>query len=173
MTDDEIDLAAEILDSSLAAVGSARMLDPTQLPDDLPVPEDDGATAHLKEQPLPPVALRGHRRHERAARRAARAQRRVRLSAHRAAGRGARRGGDAGWNAIPGARGCTPEACSFRDELARFREVGARVFGLSTQDTEYQREAVERLHLPYLLLSDERPASSPARWSCRPSRSRA
>jgi peroxiredoxin len=63
-------------------------------------------------------------------------------------------GGDAGWNTIPGARGCTPEACSFRDEAARFRALGARVFGLSTQDTEYQREAVARLHLPYPLLSD-------------------
>jgi peroxiredoxin len=63
-------------------------------------------------------------------------------------------GGEAGWNAIPGARGCTPEACSFRDETARFGALGARVFGLSTQDTEYQREAVERLHLPYPLLSD-------------------
>ena len=56
----------------------------------------------------------------------------------------------------PGARGCTPEACSFRDERARFAERGARILGLSTQDTEYQREAVERLHLPYPILSDER-----------------
>jgi peroxiredoxin len=64
-------------------------------------------------------------------------------------------GGEAGWNAIPGARGCTPEVCSFRDELARFHALGARVFGLSTQDTDYQREAVDRLHLPYLLLSDD------------------
>jgi peroxiredoxin len=63
-------------------------------------------------------------------------------------------GGDDRWNAIPGARGCTPEACSFRDEKARFAQRGARVFGLSTQDTDYQREAVERLHLPYPILSD-------------------
>ena len=57
-------------------------------------------------------------------------------------------------NAIPGARGGTPEACSFRDEAARFAALGVRVFGLSTQDGDYQREAVERLHLPYPILSD-------------------
>jgi peroxiredoxin len=130
------------------------MLDPTQLPDDLPVPEDDGAADHLMEHPVPPVAL------------AATDGSTVRLdelpgrSVVFAYPRTGRPGedppsGEAGWNAIPGARGCTPEACSFRDEMARFSEIGARVFGLSTQDTEYQREAVERLHLPYPLLSDE------------------
>jgi peroxiredoxin len=61
-----------------------------------------------------------------------------------------------GWNQIPGARGCTPQSCSFRDHHAELRALGAGVFGLSTQDTEYQREAVERLHLPFELLSDER-----------------
>ena len=130
------------------------MLDPTQLPDDLPVPEDDGAADHLLEHPVPPVSL------------AATDGSTVRLdelpgrSVVFAYPRTGRPGedppsGEAGWNAIPGARGCTPEACSFRDEMARFSEIGARVFGLSTQDTEYQREAVERLHLPYALLSDE------------------
>ena len=56
----------------------------------------------------------------------------------------------------PGARGCTPQACSFRDEYARFAAADTRVFGLSTQDTAYQQEAAERLQLPYPLLSDER-----------------
>ncbi len=65
-------------------------------------------------------------------------------------------GGNEHWDAIPGARGCTPQACSFRDEHARFQAAGARVFGLSTQDTAYQQEAAERLHLPYPMLSDER-----------------
>ena len=61
-----------------------------------------------------------------------------------------------GWDAIPGARGCTPQSCSFRDHFATLKDLGvARVFGLSTQDTEYQREAVERLHLPFPMLSDE------------------
>ena len=130
------------------------MIDPTQLPDELPVPPDDGAADHLSGTALPPVAL------------AATDGERVRLDelpgrsvvfAYPRTGRPgeAPPGGEEGWNAIPGARGCTPEACSFRDELGRFRALGVRVFGLSTQDTAYQREAVERLHLPYALLSDE------------------
>jgi peroxiredoxin len=129
--------------------------DPTVLPDDLPAPEDDGAAAHLPGTTLPSIAL------------PATDGSTVTLAdlpgtsvvfAYPRTGRPGEEppGGEAGWNAIPGARGCTPEACSFRDERARFEERGARVFGLSTQDTEYQREAVERLHLPYAILSDER-----------------
>src|ERR671919_466332 len=60
-----------------------------------------------------------------------------------------------GWDDIPGARGCTPQSCAFRDHHAELQELGARVFGLSAQDSAYQREAAERLHLPFLLLSDE------------------
>ena len=61
------------------------------------------------------------------------------------------------WNAIPGARGCTPQACAFRDETEKLRELGVQhLFGLSTQDTPYQQEAKERNHLPYDLLSDEK-----------------
>jgi peroxiredoxin len=60
-----------------------------------------------------------------------------------------------GWNAIPGARGCTPEACGFRDAHAQFAELGARVMALSTQAPDYQRELAERLHLPFPVLSDE------------------
>ncbi len=59
-----------------------------------------------------------------------------------------------GWEQIPGARGCTPESCGFRDVAAEFADHGVWVMGLSTQSTAYQREAVERLHLPYALLSD-------------------
>jgi peroxiredoxin len=59
-----------------------------------------------------------------------------------------------GWNDIPGARGCTPQSCAFRDYYQTLQQLGARVFGLSTQDSDYQREAVERLHLPFELLSD-------------------
>jgi peroxiredoxin len=58
-----------------------------------------------------------------------------------------------GWNEIPGARSCTPQSCAFRDHYAEIRSLGAAVYGLSTEDTDYQREAVERLHLPFLLLS--------------------
>ena len=61
-----------------------------------------------------------------------------------------------GWDAIPGARGCTPQSCGFRDHFNELKAQGvAHVFGLSTQDTGYQREAVERLHLPFPVLSDE------------------
>ncbi len=60
-----------------------------------------------------------------------------------------------GWDGIPGARGCTPQACAFRDLHAELEQAGAgRVFGLSTQTVEDQKEAAERLHLPYPLLSD-------------------
>jgi peroxiredoxin len=129
------------------------MRDPITLPDDLPVPEDDGATDHLPGLALPAIAL------------AATDGTAIRLDelpgvsvvfAYPRTGRPGEEppGGEAGWNAIPGARGCTPEACSFRDEQARFEQRGARVYGLSTQVTDYQREAVERLHLPYPLLSD-------------------
>jgi peroxiredoxin (alkyl hydroperoxide reductase subunit C) len=60
-----------------------------------------------------------------------------------------------GWDMIPGARGCTPQSCSFRDHFAELKALGvARLFGLSTQDTAYQREAAERLHLPFPILSD-------------------
>jgi peroxiredoxin len=122
----------------------------TQLPDDLPVPDDDGAADHLPGTALPAVAL------------AATDGTSVRLdelpgrTVAFAYPRTGRPGEDAppGWDAIPGARGCTPEACSFRDEHAQFGALGVRVFGLSTQDTDYQREAAERLHLPYPLLSD-------------------
>ena len=59
-----------------------------------------------------------------------------------------------GWDEIPGARGCTPQSCSFRDHHSELSALGADVFGLSAQNTEYQREMVERLHLPFLVLSD-------------------
>lgn len=63
-------------------------------------------------------------------------------------------GGGAAWDAIPGTRGCTPQSCSYRDRHSELRRLGVELFGVSTQDTDYQREAVERLHLPFELLSD-------------------
>lgn len=60
-----------------------------------------------------------------------------------------------GWDMIPGARGCTPQSCSFRDHFAELKGLGvSHLFGLSTQEPDYQREAAERLHLPFALLSD-------------------
>ena len=64
-------------------------------------------------------------------------------------------GGLKQWDAIPGSRGCTPQACAYRDHHAELRGLGARVYGVSTQDTAYQAEAGGRLHLPFALLSDE------------------
>lgn len=61
-----------------------------------------------------------------------------------------------GWDLIPGARGCTPQSCAFRDHFAELKALGVhRLFGLSTQDTAYQREAADRLHLPFPILSDQ------------------
>jgi len=59
-----------------------------------------------------------------------------------------------GWDLIPGARGCTPQACAFRDHHAELAEMGVELFGLSTQSTTYQREVSQRLQLPFALLSD-------------------
>jgi peroxiredoxin len=61
-----------------------------------------------------------------------------------------------GWDLIPGARGCTPQTCTFRDHFAELRSLGVdHLFGLSTQDQQWQRELAERLHLPFAILSDE------------------
>jgi peroxiredoxin len=122
-----------------------------QLPADLPVPEDDGACNHLAGMRLPPLAL------------AATGGVPVDLSAlpgwsivycYPRTGR-PDEASPAGWNAIPGARGCTPQSCGYRDHYQELRDLGAdRVFGLSTQDTAYQQELVARLHLPFEVLSD-------------------
>ena len=60
-----------------------------------------------------------------------------------------------GWDQIPGARGCTPQSCAYRDHYQEIKALGAEVFGLSTQATAYQKEMVGRLHLPFTVLSDE------------------
>src|SRR5262245_50827676 len=126
--------------------------DPTVLPSNLPAPQDDGAARHLAGLKLPSITL------------AATDGSRVDLS--KLAGRTViyiypRTGVPGrempdGWDAIPGARGCTPQSCSFRDHFAELKRLGAaHLYGLSTQDSAYQREAVERLHLPFAILSDQ------------------
>ena len=123
----------------------------TQLPANLPVPKDDGACAHLCGQHLPDVFLVSTSGEPINLRRLPGL---VVLYAYPLTGRpGVPL--PPGWDEIPGARGCTPESCSFRDRHAEIRELGAEVFGFSTQSTEYQREVRERLHLSFDLLSDE------------------
>lgn len=132
-----------------------RVNDLLNLPPDLPIPRDDGACAHLAGMAMPPIGLPATdgytvRLDDRAAPRTV-------VFAYPRTGRPGEDppGGVDPWNAIPGARGCTPQACAYRDRYAELTALGVRVFGLSTQDTAYQREAVERLHLPFPILSDE------------------
>ena len=124
-----------------------------ELPKDLPVPQDDGACDHLAGMKLPAVALCSTR--GRAVDLATLGGTTV-IYIYPRTGRPDREL-LTGWNAIPGARGCTPQSCAFRDHHEELKRAGAaQVFGLSTQDTAYQREAVVRLHLPFELLSDEK-----------------
>lgn len=122
----------------------------SQLPVDLPAPEDDGAANHLSGMRLPNLSLK------------ATTGKAINLS-----------GFDGrlviycypmtgqpnvalpeGWDQIPGARGCTPQSCSFRDHYQELQALSAQVFGLSVQSTGYQQEMADRLHLPFPVLSD-------------------
>lgn len=121
------------------------------LPPDLPRPVDDGAASHLAGMALPNISLRST------------SGRLVDL-AHSSTLQAVvycypmtgvpGKPLPEGWDAIPGARGCTPQSCNFRDQHQEFRKFGAEVFGLSTQTTEYQQEMAARLHLPFEVLSD-------------------
>ena len=122
-----------------------------QLPPDLPVPVDDGAARHLAGLKVPDVALAAT---DGSSVNLSRLSGRTIVYAYPRTGEPGKPAID-GWDAIPGARGCTPQSCAFRDHHAALAELGvAQLFGLSTQDTDYQREAVARLHLPFRLLSD-------------------
>lgn len=121
------------------------------VPGDLPVPVDDGASDHLRGMRLPDIALESTQ-----GRRVSLAREPSRLLVvycYPRTGRPDQPIPD-DWNAIPGARGCTPQNCSFRDRFDAFRALGASVYGLSTQTSEYQREMAQRLELPYEVLSD-------------------
>jgi peroxiredoxin len=126
---------------------------PNLLPPGIPAPQDDGAAAHLEGMMLPAIALP--------------ATDGAMVDLSTLGGRTVvyvypRTGVPGvdlppGWNDIPGARGCTPQSCSFRDHFGELQRLGvAHLFGLSTQDTAYQQEAATRLHLPFAILSDEK-----------------
>src|SRR3989442_15055241 len=121
------------------------------LPPNRPVPTDDGACAKLGGSPTPPIKFRSTTGE---AVDLSSLPGRVVVYVYPRTGL-PDRPLPAGWNDIPGARGCTPQSCRFRDLHAEFAALGVQVFGLSTQPTAYQREAAERLHLPFPLLSDE------------------
>ena len=125
--------------------------DPTFLPPGIPVPQDDGAARHLTGMKLPDLALPATRGG--AINLALLAGRTVLYIYPRTGVPGVDL--PPGWDDIPGARGCTPQSCGFRDHFAELKTLGvSHLFGLSTQDTDYQREAAERLHLPFAILSD-------------------
>jgi peroxiredoxin len=131
----------------------ARTDDLHALPADIAVPHDDGACAHLAGRRLPSLLLAST---DGGPVDLARIAGRVVVYAYPRTGRPDQPPLVEDWNQIPGARGCTPQSCAFRDHHAELKRLGAAVFGLSTQDTHYQREMVERLHLPFPVLSDAR-----------------
>lgn len=120
------------------------------LPETLPRPEDDGACDHLIGLSLPDLDLRAT---DGSLINLSRQSRRTVIYCYPMTGKPGVPLPE-GWDDIPGARGCTPQSCSFRDHHAELSALGADVFGVSTQDTDYQQEMVKRLHLPFLVLSD-------------------
>ena len=128
--------------------------DPYTLPPNLPVPEDDGAAAHVRGMCVPPIELPSTHGGRMRVDVVPDGLERLVLYAYPRKGRPDEDPLTPDWDLIPGARGCTPETCAFRDHARELREAGAAVAGLSTEETELQREAAERLHLPFPLLSD-------------------
>jgi peroxiredoxin len=103
-----------------------------ELPPNLPVPKDDGGARHLSKVSSPRVIVYAYPRTGEPG-----------------------KPSPAGWDDIPGARGCTPETCGFRDHHKDLAKLHAEVFGISTQSTAYQQEMVKRLEVPFEVLSDE------------------
>jgi peroxiredoxin len=120
----------------------------------IPAPTDDGGTAHLTGMKIPSVSLRAT---DGAAVDLSQLTGRTVVFAYPRTGEPGRVSLVDDWDMIPGARGCTPQTCSFRDLFAELKSAGAgHVFGLSTQSNEYQAEMATRLHLPFPVLSDEK-----------------
>src|SRR5436190_14373347 len=135
-----------------AAVAQSQQPDFNKLPPNLPVPKDDGAARHLTGMALPDISLRSTK--DRLVNLSTLTASRIVIYAY------PRTGAPGvpvpvGWDEIPGARGCTPETCGFRDHHKDLARLHAEVFGVSTQDTAYQQEMVKRLEVPFEVLSDE------------------
>lgn len=142
-------MTSKFVNNNEAAISSISDL--YALPDNLPVPKDDGGCDHLYGLKLPEVKLVSTNGDI------------IDLSkldvlvviyCYPRSGKPGTALPD-GWDDIPGARGCTPQACTFRDLNVEFNECGAQLFGVSTQTTEDQHEFATRLHLPFTLLSDD------------------
>jgi peroxiredoxin len=143
---------AALIRRPVAAFAQSPQPDFNKLPRDLPVPKDDGAAGHLTGMALPDISLRSTR--NRLVNLSTLTSPRVVIYAY------PRTGAPgvpvpAGWDDIPGARGCTPETCGFRDHHKDLARLHADVYGLSTQDTPYQQEMVKRLEVPFEVLSDD------------------
>jgi len=123
-----------------------------ELPPNLPVPRDDGGARHLRGMRLPDLELRSTS--DRFVNLSKVSFRRLVVYCYPRTGE-PDKPSPPGWDDIPGARGCTPETCGFRDHHKDLAKLGAEVFGVSTQSTEYQREMVTRLKVPFQVLSDE------------------
>ena len=122
------------------------------LPTNLPAPQDDGACKHLAGMTLP--ALKLYSTEDRAVTVSEAASRLAVFFFYPRSGR-PNEPVPEGWDQIPGARGCTPQSCGFRDVYDQFKRLRVQVFGVSSQSTEFQKEFVERMELPYEILSDE------------------
>ncbi len=121
-----------------------------QLPTDLPIPQDDGSTNHLRGMRLPQVSLRatnGKTIH------LGNIKGKLVIYCYPMTGQPNVALPD-DWDQIPGARGCTPQSCSYREHYQELQALGAEVVGLSVQSTEYQKEMADRLHLPFPVVSD-------------------
>ena len=121
------------------------------LPADLPVPVDDGACDHLPGKAIPGIALDSTAGGPVDL---SKANRPLVLFAYPRTGQPGHPVPE-GWDATPGARGCTPQTCAFRDHERQIAVLGYDVYGLSTQDTAYQKEMTNRLRVPFPVLSDE------------------
>ena len=126
-------------------------MDPYALPDGLPVPEDDSAADHVPGLELPDVTLESS---QGPVNLAELAHERLVLYVYPRAGRPGRPM-PPGWDDIPGARGCTPQSCGFRDHAAELAAFGARVAGLSAQSLGDQVEFATRNRMPFPIVSDE------------------